>query len=148
MSCSIGKLTKKKIIMLSLLGVGLTVGSYFVISATNNTAIAAGLPALAAFAICPVMCSVMGGLMWMMNRSSKYSGKEQRHLLKDGEMRTCCSANNLGQTTDYKMLQRREPIANSKLFSKLNKDTTLDVTGDNALFSSPNLEDQKSNLRN
>ena len=148
MSCSIGKLTKKNIILLSLLGVGLTVGIYFVISTTNNTAIAAALPALAAFAICPVMCAVMGGLMWMMNRSSKYSGKEQRHLLKDGGMPSCCSTDNLVKTTDYKMQQQREPTANSKLFSKLNKDTTLDVTGDIALFSSPNLEEQKSTLRN
>lgn len=148
MSCSIGKLTKKKIILLSLLSVGLTVGIYFVISTTNNTAIAVALPALAAFAICPVMCAAMGGLMWMMNRSSKYRGKERRHLLKDGGMPTCCSTNNPGQTTDYKVQQRREPTANSKLFSKLNKDTTLDVTGEIALYSSPNLEEQKSTLRN
>jgi hypothetical protein len=151
MNCNTGKFTKKKIILLSLLGVGLTVGIYFVFSTTNNPAIAATVPALAAFAICPVMCAVMGGLMWMMNRSSKNKGKEQRHLLKDEEMSSCCSDTNVGHSANYKIQQQQELTANSGLFSKFNKDTTLDVTGDNgdnALLSSHNLEKQNSASRN
>jgi hypothetical protein len=77
MNCNTGKFTKKKIILLSLLGVGLTVGIYFVFSTTNNPAIAATVPALAAFAICPVMCAVMGGLMWMMNVPPKIKAKSK-----------------------------------------------------------------------
>lgn len=126
-------------------------GIYFVFSTTNNPAIAATMPALAAFAICPVMCAVMGGLMWMMNRSSKNKGKEQGHLLKDEEMSSCCSDTNVGHSANYKIQQQQELTANSGLFSKLNKDTTLDVTGDNgdnALLSSHNLEKQNSASRN
>jgi hypothetical protein len=151
MNCNTGKFTKKKIILLSLLGVGLTVGIYFVFSTTNNPAIAATVPALAAFAICPVMCAVIGGLIWMMNRFSKNKGKELRHLLKDEEMSSCCSDTNVDQSANYKIQQQQELTANSGLFSKFNKDTTLDVTGDNgdnALLSSHNLEKQNSASRN
>jgi hypothetical protein len=148
MNCNTGKLTKKKIILLSLLGVGLTVGIYFVFSTTNNPAISAIVPALAAFAICPVMCAVMGGFMWMMNRSSKNKGKEQRHLLEDEEMSSCCSDTNVGRSANYKIQQQQELTANSNLFSKFNKDTTLGDNGDNTLLSSQNLEKQKSASRN
>jgi hypothetical protein len=85
MSCNTGRLTKKKILLLSLLVAGVTVGIYFIYSTTNNPAIAVAVPALAAFAICPAMCAIMGGLIWVMNRSSKNKGKDQSHLLNDEE---------------------------------------------------------------
>ncbi|MGH9976850.1 MAG: hypothetical protein ACRD8Z_13605 [Nitrososphaeraceae archaeon] len=140
MSCNTGKLTKKKII---LLGIGLTVAIYFFFSTTNSPAVAAAVPALAAFAICPAMCAVMGGLMWVISRSSK--GKEQRSPLKDEVM--SWSGNNLGQTTDNS-LQQQESTTNSKLLSKFNKDRVLHVTDDIALLPSQNLEEQKPASRN
>ncbi|MGH9984968.1 MAG: hypothetical protein ACRD8W_13545 [Nitrososphaeraceae archaeon] len=145
MSCNTGKLTKNKIILLSLLGIGLTVGIYFVFSTTNNPAIAAAVPALAAFAICPVMCAVMGGLMWVISRSSKSKGKEQKSPLKDEGM--SWSGNILGQATDNS-LQNQESTTNSKLLPKFNKNRVLHITDDIAVLSSQNLEEQKPTTRN
>jgi hypothetical protein len=147
MSCNTGRLTKKKIILLSLIVVGVTIGIYFVFLTTNNPIIAAAVPALAAFAICPAMCAIMGGLIWVMNRSSKNKGKDQKHLLNDAESSSCCSDNSLGQTADYKM-QQQESTTNSKLLSKSNNAGTTDITDDIALLSSPNLGERKSAPKN
>lgn len=147
MSCNTGRLTKKKIILLSLLVVGVTIGIYFVFSATNNPLIAAAIPALAAFAICLAMCAIMGGLIWVMNRSSKNKGKDQRHLLNDEESSSRCSDNSLGQTADYK-IQQQESTTNSKLFSKSKNGGTTDITDDIALLSSRNLGGRKSAPKN
>jgi hypothetical protein len=132
MSCNTGRLTKKKIILLSLLVVGVTVGIYFVFSTTNNPLIAAAVPALAAFAICPAMCAIMGGLIWVMNRS-KNKGKDRRHLLNDEESFSRCSDNSLGQTADYKV-QQQESTTKSKLLSKSSNGGTTDITDDIALL--------------
>jgi hypothetical protein len=143
MSCNTGRLTKKKIILLSLLVVGVTIGIYFVFLTTNNPIIAAAVPALAAFAICPAMCAIMGGLIWVMNRSSKNKGKDQIHLLNDEESSSCCSDHGLGQTADYK-IQQLESTTTSKLLFKSNNGSILDVTDDIALLSSQNLGERKS----
>lgn len=144
MSCNTAKITKNKIILLSLLGIGLIVGIYFVFSTTNNPAVAAAVPALAAFAICPAMCAVMGGLMWVISRSSKKEAKS-KEILKDEVMSS--SGNNLGRTTDNSLLQQ-ESMTNSKLLPKFNKDRVLHVTDDIALLSSQNLKEQKPASRN
>jgi ABC-type transport system involved in multi-copper enzyme maturation permease subunit len=147
MSCNTGRLTKKKILLLSLLVAGVTVGIYFIYSTTNNPAIAVAVPALAAFAICPAMCAIMGGLIWVMNRSSKNKGKDQSHLLNDEESSSCCSDNNLGKSSDYK-IQEQEPTAKLKLLSNSNNGNTSDVTDDIALWSSQNREEHESTFRN
>lgn len=147
MSCNTGRLTKKKIILLSLLVAGVALGIYFVFLTTNNPIIAAAVPAIAAFAICPAMCAIMGGLIWVMNRSSKNKGKDQRHLLNDEESSSCCSDNSLGQTADYN-IQQQESTTNSKLLSKSNNGGTTDVTDDIALLSSQNLGERKSAPKN
>lgn len=139
MSCNTGRLTKRKIIVLSLLGVGIAAGTYFAISTTNNPAVAAAVPALAAFAICPAMCAAMGGLIWFMNRSSKDKDKEAKFVQKDQEMSTFSSDTNPGQNTDYKV-QRQILPSDTKLLSKDNKD--------NALPSPEKLEEQKSIYKN
>jgi hypothetical protein len=139
MSCNTGRLTKGKIIVLSLLGVGVAAGTYFALSTTNNPAVAAAVPALATFAMCPVMCAAMGGLIWFMNRSSKDKDKEAKFVQKDQEMSIFSSDTNPRQTTDYKV-QRQMPPSDTKLLPKNNKD--------NALPSSEKLEEQKSIYKN
>ncbi|MGH9983583.1 MAG: hypothetical protein ACRD8W_06460 [Nitrososphaeraceae archaeon] len=146
MSCNTGRLTKKKIILLSLLVVGVTIGIYFVFSTTNNPLIAAAVPALAAFAICPAMCAIVGGLIWMMNRSSKNKGKDQRHLLNDEESSSHCSDNSLRQTADK--IQQQESTTYSKLLPKSNNGSITDITDDIALLSSQNLGERKSAPKN
>jgi hypothetical protein len=108
---------------------------------------AAAVPALSAFAICPAMCAIMGGLIWVMNRSSKNKGKDQRHLLNDEESSSRCSDDSLGQTADYK-IQQQESTTNSKLLPKSNNGGTTDITDDIALLSSQNLGERKSSPKN
>lgn len=76
MSCNTEKLTtKKKIILFSSLGVGVAVVMYFVLTTTNNPALAVGIPTVLAFGICPLMCAAMGGAMWISMRFSKNKNK-------------------------------------------------------------------------
>ncbi len=95
------------------------------------SAISVAVPALAAFAICPAICAIMGGLMWFMSRSSKNKGNEQKDVLKVERTSSCCS--------DCK-IQQQEPITDTKLISKNSKDSALDVIGDIAVPSSQHLE--------
>ena len=59
MSCNARKFMKKKIILISSLGATDIVGSYFVLTASNNPAFAAAIPAISGFAIYPAMCVAM-----------------------------------------------------------------------------------------
>ena len=71
MSCNSTKRPLKKIIIVLAMVIGIGVITYFVFSATNNPAFAASIPLIMSFAACPLMCVVMGGSMWLMNRYKK-----------------------------------------------------------------------------
>jgi len=89
MSCSsTGKITKKKIVILSAIGIGIAAATYFAFT-SNNPAIMAVMPLLLAFAPCLGMCAVMGGIMWLKGRSSK-NGKQikNRNLNNERENKT------------------------------------------------------------
>jgi hypothetical protein len=71
MSCDNGKIsTKKKFIIFSSVGLAIAIATYLVFTTTNNPAIAAALPALLSLGACPLMCAIVGGLMWFSRRSS------------------------------------------------------------------------------
>ena len=55
-----GRITKKKVVIFTLAGVGIAATSYYVLTTTNVAAAAALVP-LAGFAACPAMCAAMGG---------------------------------------------------------------------------------------
>ena len=60
-SCNTGNITpKKKTIRFSSLGTGTSAATYLVFKKTNNPALVTAIPALLAFAACPVMCAVIG----------------------------------------------------------------------------------------
>jgi hypothetical protein len=65
MSCSTGRITKKKIAIFSSIGFLIAVGTYFAFMTTNNPAVAAAIPALLSIAVCPAMCVAAGGVMWL-----------------------------------------------------------------------------------
>lgn len=72
MSCDSGKIsTRKKVTIFSSAGLAIAIATYLAFATTNNPAIAAALPALLSLGVCPVMCAVVGGLMWFSRRSSK-----------------------------------------------------------------------------
>lgn len=80
MSCSDGKMTKKRIITLLVIGIGIIGIIYAVSRATNNFAILTLSPLVLAFAACPIMCGVMGVGMWLMGRHSR---NKERNLVKN-----------------------------------------------------------------
>jgi hypothetical protein len=84
MSCnSTGKITRKKIVIFSAIGIGIAAATYFAFT-SNNPAIVAVIPLLLVFAPCLGMCAVMGGIMWWKGRSSKNSKQIKNKNLSDG----------------------------------------------------------------
>jgi hypothetical protein len=70
MSCSPGKMsTKRKVTIFSSVGLA-AITSYLTFTTTNNPAISSALPVLLSLAACPLMCAVLGGIMWFSRRSS------------------------------------------------------------------------------
>ena len=103
MSCGSGKLTRKKVILYSALGAGATGGTYLAFTITNNPGLAAAIPLISAFAICPAMCAVMGGIMWIMSRSKNKDSKNKdkkstSKFLEKGEF--SCYSNNENMHTN------------------------------------------------
>jgi len=94
MSCSTGRITKKKIAIFSSIGVLIVVGTYFAFVTTNNPAVAAAIPALLSFAACPAMCVVVGGIMWFSSRFSRNKNKYNNNILMDStrEQESCCTS--------------------------------------------------------
>jgi hypothetical protein len=82
MSCSTGRITKKKIAIFSSIGVLIAVGTYFAFMTINNPTVAAAIPALS-FAACPAMCVAVGGIMWFSSRFSRNKNKYNNNILID-----------------------------------------------------------------
>jgi hypothetical protein len=71
MSCGPGKMsTKRKVTIFLSVGLAIAITTYLVFTTTNNPTIASALPALLSLAACPLMCAVIGGIMWFSRRSS------------------------------------------------------------------------------
>lgn len=91
MSCSTGRITKKKIAIFSSIGVLIVVGTYFAFVTTNNPAVAAAIPALLSFAACPAMCMALGGIMWFSSRFSRNKNKYNNILMDSSREQASCS---------------------------------------------------------
>ena len=85
MSCNAtNKITKKKIAVFSTIAIGIALATYFILAMTNNLAIVASaaiIPSILSFAICPLMCVPMIGIMWFINRTQK--NKENKASIVD-----------------------------------------------------------------
>lgn len=81
MSCSGRKMTKKRIITLSVAAIGIVASIYALSAATNNFTILTVSPLVLAFAACPIMCGVMVGGMWLVGRFSR--NKQKTNLEKN-----------------------------------------------------------------
>jgi len=68
-------MTKRRIIRLVVVAIGIVATIYAVSAATNNFAILAASPLVLAFAACPIMCAVMAGGMWLVGRLSRNKQK-------------------------------------------------------------------------
>ena len=76
-SCDSRKISiKKKFAIFSSVGLVIAITTYLAFTTTNNPTIAAALPALLSLSVCPVMCAVVGGLMWF---SSRFSTGNDKH---------------------------------------------------------------------
>lgn len=71
MTCNNTGKPLKKILLFLAMAIGIGVATYFVFTVTNNPVFAASIPLILSFAACPLMCVVMGGFMWIMNRNKK-----------------------------------------------------------------------------
>ena len=78
--------TKKRILFFSIIGGGIGITAIFLLSNTNNNNnLAIILPFLASFAICPAMCAMIGGGIWITNRlfgKDKQVNKLQRRIFQ------------------------------------------------------------------
>ena len=83
---NVGKITKKKIVALSVAASGIAAATYVGFTLTHNLAIATTVPAVVSLAACPAMCVGMGGAFWLVRRfSGKNRNKDQIHESKEGE---------------------------------------------------------------
>jgi len=72
MSCRADKITKKRIAMFSGLG-AIASGVGYISTTMNNPVLNVAVPAILTFALCPIMCAVMGGVIWFVGRFKKNS---------------------------------------------------------------------------
>jgi len=108
--CNNGKITRKKIILFSLVAGAIAVSSYFLIF-TTNIATAASLPMLTGFVACPLMCVAMGGGMWLSSRLSR--NKENKHKANlQANSDTCCQHDHIHDRLYY---ENKETRSNGKV---------------------------------
>ena len=74
-------MTKKRIITLVVVVVGIATTIYAVSVATKNFALLALSPLALGFLACPLMCAVMAGGMWLAGRGSR--NKEKANFQKN-----------------------------------------------------------------
>jgi hypothetical protein len=71
MSCGSGKMsTKRKVTIFSSVGLAIAIATYLAFITTNNPTITSAILALLSLAACPLMCAVIGGVMWFSRHSS------------------------------------------------------------------------------
>jgi hypothetical protein len=88
-------MTKKRIIVLLVVVVGIAATIYAVSLVTKNFAILALSPIALSFLACPLMCGVMGGVMWLGHRLSRNKDKDTPQKNAGG----CCQ-HDLGHNHD------------------------------------------------
>ncbi|MGI0008306.1 MAG: hypothetical protein ACRD92_01655 [Nitrosopumilaceae archaeon] len=107
MACNIGKITKKKIIILSSIGAGIAVTMYFFFTITNNPAILVAILPLLIFAACPAMCAVCG-IKWLKNRFSKNKQKNDLMVNTNDELNSTLSWEKHKKTDDISFTQKTQ----------------------------------------
>jgi phosphate/sulfate permease len=112
MSCGSqgGKFTRKKIMMFSVVGVGIAAASYFALTSNNIQTVAAS-SALLGIMACPIMCGVMGGIMWMVHRINR---KKNKNLSRRKDIKSrrksqvltpdhsCCNSHDVDKMGNHK----------------------------------------------
>ena len=79
-------MTKKRILVLVAIVLGITAIIYSISVSTKNFALIALSPFALGFLICPLMCAAMGGGLWLANRLSR---KKEKVNSQNGA--GCCS---------------------------------------------------------
>jgi len=75
-----GKITKKKIAVLSSAALGIATIAYLAFTLTHNPTIAATVPAFLSFAACPAMCMGMCGVFFLVNRLANKNKRKTQML--------------------------------------------------------------------
>jgi len=115
MACkNVGKITKKKIVVVSSAASGIAAATYVGFTLTHNLAITTAMLAFVSLAACPAMCVGMGGAFWLVRRfSGKNRNKDQIHESKEekNEESSCCSSDD----------ERQEIRTNSTISKRKNE---------------------------
>ena len=107
MACNIGKITKKKIAILSSIGAGISVIMYFLFTTVNNPAILVAILPLLIFAACPAMCAVCG-IKWLKNRFSKNKQKNDLMVNTNDELNSTLSQEKHRNANDISFPQKTQ----------------------------------------
>jgi hypothetical protein len=138
MSCSSRGMTKKRIIALAAIVVGIAAIIYTVSLATKNFALLALSPLALGFLVCPLMCAVMGAGLWLAGRLSRNKEKAKFQKNSDG----CCQHqyDNVPENHYTNSVNGKESINKSIDFeTKINIDNN---------FNPPHPKSKSSTLRN
>lgn len=125
MSCSSGKMTKKRIITLLVVVIGIAAAIYAISIATRNFAILAVSPLVLGLLACPLMCGIMAGGMWLSRRLSR--NKDKTNLQSNSG--TCCQH---GHEHDHDTIDKnKDTRINSKMSSEEPASAELKTNNDN-----------------
>ena len=85
----LGRMTRKKIVVLSSVGASIGVASYAVL--TLNPLAGVATPLILAFVACPAMCAAMGGAIWIRERMAKKKAFSMA-AKQTSKVHRCCEA--------------------------------------------------------
>lgn len=86
-----GRITRKRIVVLSSVGAGIAAASYAALTLNPLAGVAA--PLILAFAACPAMCAAMGGAMWIRKRMAKKKASSMTMAVgQTSKEHSCCGA--------------------------------------------------------
>lgn len=94
MACNnggLGRMNRKKIMVLSSVGAGIAAASYAALTLNPLAGVAA--PLILAFVACPAMCATMGGVMWIRERMAKKKASSMAMAAEQtSKEHGCCGA--------------------------------------------------------
>lgn len=122
MSCNSGRMTRKRIVIFLIVGGGIAAGLYGISLATNNFAVLALSPLALGFFACPLMCGLMGGVIWLMARLSKRKEGVSLQSHTDG----CCQHGNGHGNEDAKINANYPNKEDDNLESRTKIDNNID----------------------
>jgi uncharacterized membrane protein YciS (DUF1049 family) len=132
---------RKRIAIIAGAGAG-AAGVITYASLAANPVAAAALPAVLAFAACPAMCAVMGGIMWLNRRISKKKGNAQ--LIQQKQKTKEEEVYNLESTTEEQQEKLTIAVTGTNDERTISFEQQQPPQGQRKKRNTPNQEGQKA----